>query len=229
VFRYFGQDLNHLDCEMLAVARIRPELRAREAELLKTKWFDYRRLHPVKATYLYAARYQEVVQMMYARTKDLEESKEVRAFTPEDVFQCTELVGFWRARQELDSVGVRYEFALRFAMNRFQDRGWRFFPRPNQMLGEEFVLDVRDAWKAECKIRLQLAQEPWLKAENFNGARDQMEYQRWLVDQVKTRTTGPHLSVATLLKEGALIPRFAENHFGPDTMKRARAIAATLG
>jgi hypothetical protein len=228
MFTYFGSSLNHLDCEMLSHARIRPELRVRESALQQTKWFDYRRIHPVKATYLYAAHYQDAVQALYARTKDLEESREIRAFTPEDVFKCGELVGFWRARQELDAIGVRYEFALRFAMNRFSDRGWRFFPRPNQMLGEEFVLDARDAWANECKIRLQIATDPWFRAENFCGAPEQNAYQKWLVDQIKKRPM-PHLPIASLIKEGVLIERVAEALFGTPTVKRARAVAATLG
>lgn len=225
---YYGQHLNHTDCEMLAVARINPNFRKRESALLRTKWFDYRLLHPVKATYLYAAQYRSAVQLMYGRTKDIRGAGEVKAFTPEDVFQCGELVSFWRARQELDALGVRYEFGLRFAMNKYINNGWRFFPRPNQMLGEELLLDIRDAWAEECAIRLQIAEAPDFRAGQFVGSPAQIAYREWLLECVRRRANKIG-ALATLLKEGIIDTLLAEERFGASVANQANKFAATLG
>lgn len=228
MIEYYGQHFNHIDCEILALARIPTAYRKREAALLRTKWFDYRLLHPVKATYLYAHYYQSVVVMMYGRTKNIGDAHEVKAFSPEDVFKCTELLSFWKARQALDELGVRYDFGLQFAMNKAINNGWRFFPRPNQMLGEETLLDIKDAWSEECDIRLQLAQSDEFKDKSFVGSPAQVAYREFLISSARRRANKIG-TMATLLKEGFVSREFVEKSFDPRTAEQAMTLCKMLG
>lgn len=181
------EKLTPADCELLAFARIGRSNRDRESTLAKTRWFDYRHLHPVQSTYLWSRTYEESAQRFVAQTKDRDSALEVRAFNTDDIFKSPEVTGCWMARQGMDVVGCRYEFGIMFALRRFSDRGWRMFPRPNQLYGTEFVLDLHDAWKLECVATLQLAKHPRFKRTNYVGHPDQDDYHGWLMGQVQKR------------------------------------------
>jgi hypothetical protein len=224
-FTYLGANLTWDDYEMLALARISEPHRRIEPELFQSKWFDYRHLHPVSATYMYAAQYAAAVRECYIQTKDKNSVDEVKAFTPENVFECRELIGFWLARQGLDRLGVRYDFALRYAMTRFATRGWRFFPRPNQLHSEELLLDIRDAWRVECKHTLQLAKHPKYLADNYTAHPDQIGYLKWLCTQVESREH-PHRAVSRLLTEQHITPVMVEAIFGELVLAKAVSLCA---
>lgn len=67
---YYGEELSDSMCELLAHERIALSLLKREEKLSKTRWFDYRHLHPTKATYLYAWHFVNEVRKLYCRTRD---------------------------------------------------------------------------------------------------------------------------------------------------------------
>lgn len=223
-FEFFGSDLSADDCDLLALAHIPAEARKDEASLFDRKWFDYRHLHPVQATYLYAAQYQKAIEAIYAETKDIRTVGSIKAFEPEDIFKGRELLAFWFARQACDRVGCRYEFALRFIMRRFADRGWHIFPRPNQCYSLELVLDIQDAWKAECATKLQFPRHPRFKNPEFVGHDDQVAYRQWLIDQIKERGAHMHRGLSRALSEGCLTKEEALEAFGESVVRRAAAL-----
>jgi len=224
-FEYHGSSLTWDDYEMLALARISEPHRRDETALFQTKWFDYRHLHPVAATYMYADRYAQAVRDIFAQTKDRDEALAVVPFAPSDVFQCNELIGFWLARQALDRLGIRYEFALRFAMNRFALRGWSYFPRPNQLYTEELLLDTRDAWNKECAHSLQIAKHHRFTAQHYIAHRDQIDYQAWLVKQIQTREH-PHRPISRLLSEKLISKNVINDVFGEKVLNKAMQLNA---
>lgn len=219
-FDYLGASLTWDDCEMLALARISEPHRREEPSLFATKWFDYRHLHPVSATYMFAARYAEAVREIYAQTKDRDEAETAYTFSPDDVFLSRELIGFWIARQAFDRIGVRYEFGLRYVMTRFSTRGWRMFPRPNQLYSEELILDVRDAWAAECKNSLQIAKHERFSVANYIAHPDQISYQEWLLQQTQTREHA-HRPLSRLLAENLVTPDVIKLVFGEALLNQA--------
>jgi hypothetical protein len=186
-FVFRGDKLTVADCELLAFARIGRAHRERESYLFTTKWFDYRHLHPVKATYLFAHRYEECVRAFYSETKDRASADKARAFDTPNVFANREIAAVWIARQAMDAIGCRYEFGIRFALKRFNDRGWRMFPRPNQLYSTEFLLDLRDAWQRQCDAVLELPKHPRFNVAAYEGHPDQDAWQAWAVRQIKRR------------------------------------------
>ena len=224
-FNYLGAALTWDDCEMLAIARISEPHRRGEPDLFQTKWFDYRAIHPVAATYMYADRYAAAVRDIYAQTRDVDDAETITPFEPDDVFNCRELLGFWLARQALDRIGVRYEFALRYAMNRFALRGWHYFPRPNQLYTEELLLDVKDAWNEECKNSLQIAKHERFQTANYIAHPDQIAYQTWIMSQVVTREH-QHRPLSRLLSEKLVTDDVVKIVFGEKVLKKAVALNA---
>jgi hypothetical protein len=223
-FGFYGEDLTFDDCELLAFAKVAHRYRESEAALFGLKWFDYRWWHPVKCTYYYAHCYERAVRDAYAKTKDKNTAASVEAFASPNVFELpSEVVGLWRARQGCDLMGVRYDFALRFAFNRFSDRGWMIFPRPNQLYGQEFLLDLRDAWAEECRHTLQMVAHPFYKTRYFNGHPNQVAYRDWLIVQAKRRDQ-PHRVLSRMLEANLIHSDFAGHALGLDTLKRALAL-----
>jgi hypothetical protein len=218
----YGSALTPADCEMLALSRIDQSLRVAESLLYTRKWFDTRHLHPVQATYLFADEYRQAVRRAYAFQKDVRTLDTVKGFDVEGLFESRELTAMWRARQAYDAVGCRYSFALDAIMKRFCDRGWKVFPRPNQLYAEEIVLDVRDAWNRECKAITQLAKHDRFRSENYAGHPDQIAYQAWQIAQVNSRGGNRAMLVARLLQEHALSDRTVIAVFGPSALAQAQ-------
>jgi hypothetical protein len=219
---FYGKELTVADCEILALTRVDPSLRAAESLLFGRKWFDYRVFHPVQATYLFAHEYAESTKRAYARQKDIRTVAGVQGFDVEKLFENRELSAMWRARQSFDAIGCRYDFAIDFIMRRFCERGWRVCPRPNQLYAEEVVLDVRDAWQRECKAKMQIAKQERFDARRYTGHPDQKAYQAWQVDQVKTRGGNRAMLLGRLLQENVLAEAVVSAAFGEATLLQAR-------
>ncbi|MEZ2310876.1 hypothetical protein AB6809_29950 [Paraburkholderia sp. RCC_158] len=219
---FYGSELTVADCEMLALTRVDPALRVAESLLFTRKWFDYRGHHPVQATYLFAHEYAQAVRRAYAQQKDVRKIGDVKGFDVESLFESRELTAMWRARQAFDAIGCRYEYGLDFIMKRFCERGWRVFPRPNQLYAEEVILDVRDAWNAHCKAVMQLAKHERFLAPNFAGHPDQIAYQSWQIAQVKTRGGNRAMLIARLLQEHVLTEQAVAAEFGDSVLAQAK-------
>jgi len=64
-----------LDEHLVAASRLEVDLLASEPGLMLTKWFDYRFLHPVAATKIFADAYVKAFRSAWARTQDLYEAE----------------------------------------------------------------------------------------------------------------------------------------------------------
>lgn len=226
---YFGSSLTTEECERIALLRIAPVYRETEAELFTLKWFDYRHLHPVKATYLFAHLYEKAIRDIHAKTKDYLEAKTLVVLDHKDIFRppvdkMPLDFSFWRARQEMDRHGVRYDFGLDFLMNRAAARGWRVYPRPNQLYTEEAVLDVRDAWVKYRHAVMQTARNPRFKLDQFSGHPDQVSYHAWLLEECGRRES-PVSSLSRCFRERHLSPEIAMPVFGDSVVREALRFA----
>lgn len=202
---FYGQDIDFLDCESLALS-IPKEMLAAEVELYSTKWFDYRDYHPVYATYLFAHHYENVYRRKYAEIRDLAMSTEISPLRAEELFKSPELNSVWNARQAADRIGVTYEFYIGHAMNKCLANGHKFIPRPSQLYTEQMVDDVKEAWEEYCKNTLQIIQE-----QSQIGTE---HTQDWYIAQLKKRPS-PEYAASRLLALGLvsferLVTNFSE-------------------
>lgn len=224
---FTGSALNLPDCELLAFAKIPGEVRAVESELFGLKWFDYRHMHPTKATYQFAHAYSKIVRALFAEQKDRDKAEKVTAFFPTDIFKNRELLATTAARQAFDRLGVRYEFAINFILRRNVERGWRVFARPNQIYGEETLLDMLDAWKVERDARLQIPLNPRFKVENFTGHPDQFAWEQYAVKQIDTREHKDK-AMGSLFNAGVLRLQAATVSFPAQTVRDGQRFAKLL-
>lgn len=221
VAEYYGNDLSKTEYWTLEMNRIHERHRIDEAELLLSRWYDYRMMSAAQVTYLFAAQYAHEYIECYKRTRDIRTADEITPFAPEDIFASKELIPMWLARQEADRIGCKYDFYLRLAFDRFADRGWRNIPRPNQLYGEELVLDIRDAWKRRCSDLIQFAENSFFTEVAYVAHPDQDAYHVWLVEQIKQRGHH-HLALSRVLKDKILPLELIEREFSEEVIKRAK-------
>lgn len=216
------------EIESLSLTRIGVELRQQEPELYTKKWFDYRWSHPCMSTLHFAQQYERAVKNAYAVTRDRDASEALVVLPDMNVMVGRDCASFWAARQALDTIGCRYDWALRWVMTRCCDRGWHVLPRPNQLYSHELVLDIADAWKIECAASLQFARSPLFQASRFNGHPHQIAYREFMVEQIKRRGVDSWRSLSRVLGMGALDTNTAINVFGLKDTKRACDIAGIV-
>lgn len=213
--KFYGDHFTDDDCELIALTQIHAQHLEGEAAAMQSKWFDYRMMPHVRATYWFARCYNQAYQNFFAETRDKDTAKMIRGIHHEDVFKSRDKTAVHLARQAFDMIGVRYEFGLSFAMQRFLDRGWKSMPRPNQLYGEELIEDMADAWRIECSARLQIPTNPMFLAENYTGTRIQREFHEWLFQQINRRSVrhlglGQAVYVAKVLPESIAAEKYGE-------------------
>jgi len=195
---FFGMQMEEIARDALAIARIDRKFLAREPELYKSKWFDYRPLHPTMATYLLAhcfnRAYGEHMGECFDRKKRF-----MASFKGKDVMGCREVKSFWRLRQKIDELGMRYDFFCRHAMAWCAANGWRQPPRPSHVLNnDELIIEVANLWEMEQRGKIQWAKLSRYTAACFVGAEDQLAYERHLAERIMQRAH-PKFAIRTAL------------------------------
>lgn len=186
---FFGQTLTHEECEVLAIARIDRKLLAAEPALYESKWFDYRPLHPVMATYLCVHYYNRAFGDFVGKYFD-HGRRFMVGFKGKDFMNTREFKSFWRLRQKADELGIRYDFFMREAMNFCAAHGWRQPPRPQMIsTNNDMLVEITNKWAMECRAKIQFAVSPRFQVEHFVGGRDQLAYEDYLIGEIMKR---PH-------------------------------------
>ena len=225
---FYGHDLEFLRAEQLAIQHIPASILKNEAALMKVKWFDYRRMHPTKSTYLFAHQYSKAYSNAICVMKDGESGKYMKGFKGMDFMASREKLSFWRLRQHIDSLGIRYDFFLRHAMNHCISNGWLQPPRPSHIKSDdELNVAVLLAWEEECKAKIQFCQDTRYKVASFFGHADQIAYEQYIIDQIKTRQN-PHYSLhASLYIEQVVRIEEVLRQFDARVIDRALAISVS--
>lgn len=220
---FYGHDLGLLHAELLAIQHIPAALLKKEAALYRVKWFDYRRMHPTKATYLLAQCYNRAYQDCMSVMRD-RSGKFMRGFKGMDFMESRERLSFWRLRQLIDSLGIRYDFFLRRAMTWHIEAGWLQPPRPSHLAtNQDMITDVMMAWEEECAARIQFPKDTRYKVANFFGHVDQLDWEKFLVAQIKTRRHPQYALHASLYIEQTLRIETAIQEFDERVVQSAIA------
>lgn len=217
---YFGQGLSKAELESRAL-KIDPDHREKEGDLMDTRWFDYHDLHPTEATYLFAHHYREQFKLYHETYVDVRTADEGRAFAPKDIFMGRELTAMWIARGTADSLGIPYDFITRYSGLRAYRQLYRGFPRPNQLYSEEFLIDLKDAWRERLATSMCYSRAPGLRASTHAGTPDQLRHVAFVCQQIKRRPA-PHTGLLRrMFREDVLAPKLVRDHFPVDEIDRA--------
>ena len=216
VFGVFqGAELDILACEVLLHTRWADRERQRECGLMRTKWWDYRLLHPTHATYLFAHILDQELRAIIrghldntparvtesGRVLDWHAVKEGDVFEPplnpaRHAYWRRKLTGLIRARQAADADGIPYGLFCREGLRHYYLGAGSYMlgrakvPEPNLLYSDACLLTIRTKWLEQLQLRVQHAQHPAYLVQHDDGHPDRLAHRLWLVAQLRQRPAG---------------------------------------
>lgn len=229
---FFGSDLTQHECDRILAAMPR-KTQGAEGALFFLKWFDYRLLDPVIATYLFAHEWNLANARQWAVFIDVNEAKTRRAFQPQDflTINAKRMREVWNARQAADSIGVTYPFFITQAIDYFmQERQWRQWssaamkwqlPQPQFWIQPECIEAIIARWADRNLQEVVLPKHEFYHLDNFREDPHQLACQRWIAGQVCRH---PHVTtkLRSLMNEKRLVSQaIASERITDDIVLRA--------
>ncbi|MCK1543281.1 hypothetical protein IVB12_15300 [Bradyrhizobium sp. 179] len=191
----FGLDTGQDDAARIMNRWIKNEWQAVEAALYRGKWFDYRFMNPVQATYLYAHEFVKAYKLAFSVNIDSEQARFVKPLDVERMFVEPEpkqdepekafrkraashkmrTVGIWRGRMVADAMGIPYSVYLELAFH-WTLRFWqqRHLPRPQQLYSDLVVDRATIGWEERQSAELFYSTLPQYKNGLYQEAMSMM-------------------------------------------------------
>jgi hypothetical protein len=207
---FFGQHLSDEECEALMIEKFGTGERvfkkhfSKELRLMSVKWFDYRIMHPVVATYKYAHEYIRVYQRYYKMTIDCERGNFVKGFKGGDAWLSNQAGGFIKGRQIADSLGMPYDLFISMAFNFLYIKKWKHLPRPCHLYAEDTIQHIEERWHEHSRQIMTLSKDPYFK--NFENIEtpEMMAHQEW-INRYLNRSRVRDSAIECLIEQGYLI------------------------
>ena len=156
-----------------------------EAELFKSKWFDYKDMHPVKATYLFCHYYKQSYSRLMKIRYDVEKGQNMTGIKGRDLFYDTSKQsrhGMWKARQTADKYGIEYSFYISRALDYSMYKGDQHLLRPTQLYSYAVLEHIAESWDRQ-RIDLVLLPERKPKVDQ-----QLIEYIKYIADNKRNKT-----------------------------------------
>ena len=140
---FIGCDFPQHELDAATVCLVDSKHLRTEAELFNSKWWDYRLIHPLTATYMFAHEYKKAIKAGLRVRSDLYKAANYKGLKHEDFLQTSKstITGMWKARQRADKEGVPYDFWCRSAMKFAEQRQWKYLPKPTQLYSDKPYVD----------------------------------------------------------------------------------------
>lgn len=221
--------------DALAVEHIPSKYWLRESELYASKWWDYRPMHPMQATYLFVDAYKRAYKAAYARRSDTEYAKWLKVFAKDDFLEgaASTRTALWLARQQADEIGCSYDFFCTRAMHYAERRDWAMLPRPQAMYSNKpmyqsdltIAQHVERLWAEKVKTELMYSTDAFYQAENFVNNIHQREHQRMLIGRIQHNPNRAMLVADLVYEQRVLLPEVVESALpgGKQLLERAKS------
>lgn len=187
--RNFVDRQSDLQWDALVLGVIPEALRVNEAKLFRTKFWDYRLLHPGRATTLFAWAYSIAYQRFQARRTGLS-SKEFAALNNREWNPFAEAPvrarGFWKARQLCDEMGIPYDDYCDCFFS-VADDYYEQAPRPQEMYRADTARQVIEWWEdRKTHGAITYPRNPfYLLDENWINHPHQQEWEDYSCDYMR--------------------------------------------
>jgi hypothetical protein len=187
----FGVDVSTLDADRLVKTFLKraykPDI---ERALYTGKWFDYRFMNPVAATYQFAHEFKKVYRREFKRNIDSYKGEFITPL-PDDLFNApaTTIGGIWRARQIADAMGMPYEIyldrAYHWALSYWKRK---YLPRPCHLYSDLVTDRTAIDWVEHQHTYLYYSKLPQYLNVNYDARVKTLDDHRaWLRDQLALR------------------------------------------
>lgn len=195
---FYGSNFDYFDYERITINKFLPLTRG-TADAMKSRWFDYRRLHPLQATYYFYDCYINIYQQLSKKYF----GKKALGSRTKDFVEGRERNSFWMLRNFCDTHGFSYPWYLytmieyRLESGEFKNR----LPRPQHLLRDDKseIEALIETWKGRFQGDvLQAATDPFYRVERWVNNPVQREHEDMLVLQIKNKKI-KHYALKTLV------------------------------
>lgn len=176
---------------------INPKFLEVEVELFRIKWFDYRFLTPLQATWQYIDIFGDVYREFYRLNFDVRASEFITVPTADKVIAGLEksddkirkmFPSFWRGRQVADAIGMPYRTFLNIAFEKRLSYWNRpFMPNARHLYSEMIAVAAQERWEELQRARLFTSDLPAYLTQNYQNSDMQNDYHEWLFLQASYR------------------------------------------
>lgn len=218
-----------------AIEFIQPKWFREEPDLYATKWWDYKRLHPVKATELFAEAYKTAHKEALKKRRDLYIGLNHTGLKQPKLFDNAKSVitGLWRARQTADRYGVDYLFYCSKAFAFAETMNFTYLPVPTQIYNEKrwtedapsMVEWILKDWRAVNSGALKTPDDAFYYSDNYIGHAYQREYQRHLIGYTEHHPFRAMLLSDLVYERELLLESLAIKVYGEKELAKARYYA----
>lgn len=208
---------SYTEYDALTYVNIKSELLLEDPQLYLTKWWDYKNLHALEATYLFAESYKRALKEAIKRRKCIYRGTNFIGLKDADFLSCSKRVitGMWKARQQADRLGIEYDYYCDQAMHYAEARDYTYLPSPTQLYSAKkknpkskdvtMIEHIFNGFEETKVNRLLHAQSAFYTITAYCKNRYQLEHQRFLISQIKNRASMKYLLVADLVYEKRLL------------------------
>lgn len=132
---YFGRVFSDLELDMKTLNTIPEKLREGESGLYRSKHKNYRELHPMAATMLFAEAYAEAYLWALRKREDIRKVQSHKVFAAQNPMDDTEQnrLGLWTARRAADAMGADYGRFCFHALDYSERAGWKKLSLPREL------------------------------------------------------------------------------------------------
>ena len=227
IFLY--EDLTTSEMDEVVMELIQRPLLLLESELMTTKWFDYRILHPWQATALFLEAYRSEHAWIMRKREDVNSHWFHKGIKATSLCKTTptQMTALWKARQAADSIGVPYDFYCNVLIDWAEKRNWTHLPRVNQLYLPDHVAVVKETWEDRMRTKLFVATEPYYRHDAGDSSH-QIAYREFLRGQIARRSSREYGLASLIFQHEHLSEDQACQFFGEDVTNAAVRAARDL-
>jgi hypothetical protein len=234
------------DAARLMLTFIRSDWIDVEPALFRGKWFDYRFLNPVQATYLYAHYFEKFYRLAFSANIDSATAVFISPLPKGDWFSLpvqadaesdkhfaakikrrkTLISGLWRGRQVADAMGVPYDLYLERAFH-WTLRYWQqsHLPRPQHLYSDLVTDRTAIDWEERQGSKLYFSEKAPYKNRAYQCLHSQDAHHEWLFEQAARRGNDPAVLARLIFQEELMPAEKARARIGEEAFDRVLASA----
>lgn len=241
---FYGRDTDPVEADAILATRWGVKERALEASLCRRTWFDYRHLHPVNRTYLFAHLFTAETRTIIRKNiddapprivggvvRDWEPIKAGDVFDPPAaanrlLYWKRKITSLIRARQAADHYAIPYTQFVRYGL-----RHWYFgrsyflertvLPEPGLLNSEECRVAIGLKWLDDMSGVIQHATHSRFQVQaGASTQTDLIEHQEYILRQI-ARKSDPIPALRKFFALGWLSPDRAALHYRAEQISRA--------
>lgn len=151
-----------------------------EANLYKTKWYDYRLLHPVESNIVFFEEYKWCYKHYYSKYVDYQESIVKRGVKETNLYENKPAIvsAVIKSRIEADKIGIPYGLYCSFAIRILvENHMWQNIPLVSQISMNYLVEEIKAEWDDYLRCDFLYPIDDYFLAKNFCGDIVQKDFQ----------------------------------------------------